>query len=53
MYFLEPLLCTFYLTNTDWSSMAICYVYRDGGAMKTLNYAKKKGLNIIDLLEHK
>lgn len=37
----------------DWSSMAICYVYRDGGAMKTLNYAKKKGLNIIDLLEHK
>ena len=37
----------------DWSSMAICYVYRDGGAMKTLVYAKKKVLTIIDLFEMK
>ena len=33
------------------SSVAICYVYRAGGAQKTLNYAKKKNLKIIDLLK--
>ena len=31
------------------SSVAICYVYRAGGASKTLNYAEKKKLKIIDL----
>ena len=33
------------------SSVAICYVYRSGGASKTLDYAKKKNLKIIDLLQ--
>ena len=33
----------------DRSSVAICYVYRSGGASKTLDYAKKKNLKIIDL----
>ena len=37
----------------DWSSMAICFVYRSGGAANTLDYAKKKNLKIIDLLENK
>ena len=32
----------------DWSSVAICYVYRAGGASKTLEYARKKQLHIID-----
>ena len=35
----------------DRSSVAICYVYRSGGASKTLDYAKKKNLKIIDLLQ--
>ena len=35
----------------DHSSVAICYVYRSGGASKTLDYAKKKNLKIIDLLQ--
>ena len=34
----------------EWSSVAICYVYRSGGASKTLDYAKRKKLKIIDLL---
>ena len=29
--------------------MAICYVYRSGGAEKTLKYAEKQNLTIIDL----
>ena len=33
----------------DWSSVAICYVYRSGGAKKTLDYAKRQNLKIIDL----
>lgn len=33
----------------DHSSVAICYVYRAGGAEKTLKYAKKQNLRIIDL----
>lgn len=33
----------------DHSSVAICYVYRAGGAEKTLKYAKKQKLRIIDL----
>ena len=33
----------------DWSSAAICFVYRSGGAGKTLAYARKQGLRIIDL----
>lgn len=33
----------------DWSSLAICYVFRAGGAQKTLEYAKKQKLRIIDL----
>lgn len=33
----------------DHSSVAICYVYRSGGAEKTLKYAKKQNLKIIDL----
>ncbi len=33
----------------DRSSVAICYVYRSGGASKTLDYAKKQNLKIIDL----
>ena len=32
----------------DWSSVAICYVYRTGGASKTLEYAIRKHLKIID-----
>ena len=31
------------------SSVAICFVYRSGGAEKTLEYAKKQKLKIIDL----
>jgi len=34
----------------DHSSVAICFVYRSGGASKTLDYAKKQKLTIIDLL---
>ncbi|MBQ9679939.1 MAG: DUF1273 family protein [Ruminococcus sp.] len=34
----------------DHSSVAICYVYRAGGASKTLEYARKKQLHIIDCL---
>lgn len=34
----------------SWSSMAISYVYRNGGASKTLNLARKNNLEIIDLL---
>ncbi len=35
----------------EWSSVAICCVYRTGGgAGKTLDYAKKKNLKIIDLI---
>lgn len=33
----------------DRSSVAICYIYRMGSAEKTLEYAKKKNLKIIDL----
>lgn len=33
----------------DHSSVAICYVYRAGGAEKTLKYAKNQNLRIIDL----
>lgn len=33
----------------DHSSVAICFVYRAGGAEKTLEYAKKQNLKIIDL----
>lgn len=33
----------------EWSSVAISYVHRDGGAGKTLDYAKRKNLKIIDL----
>lgn len=34
----------------EWSSVAICCVYRTGGgAGKTLDYAVKKNLKIIDL----
>ena len=33
------------------SCAAICYVYRAGGALKTLDYAKKQSLMIIDLLK--
>lgn len=35
----------------DWSCAAISYVYRSGGAEKTLAYAKRQGLTIYDLLE--
>ena len=35
----------------DRSRVAICYVYRSGGASKTLDYAKKKNLKIIYLLQ--
>ena len=34
----------------SWSRMAISYVYRNGGASKTLNLARKNNLEIIDLL---
>ena len=34
----------------DHANVAICYVYRAGGAMKTLEYAKNNGLKIISLL---
>ena len=33
----------------DHSSVAICFVYRSGGAEKTLEYANKQNLKIIDL----
>ena len=33
----------------DHSSVAICFVYRAGDAEKTLEYAKKQKLKIIDL----
>ena len=35
-----------------WSSVAICFVYRTGGASKTLEYARKKQLHIIDCLNN-
>ena len=35
----------------DHSSAAICFVYRSGGAEKTLEYAKKQNLKIIDLIK--
>ena len=34
----------------DRSSVAICYVYRSGGASKTLDYAKRQRLQLVDLL---
>ena len=34
----------------DWSSVAICYVYRSGGASITLEYAIRKHLKIIDCI---
>ena len=34
----------------SWSSMAISYVYRNGGASRTLDLARKNKLEIIDLL---
>ena len=34
----------------SWSSMAISYVYRNGGASRTLDLARKNNLEIIDLL---
>ena len=33
------------------SSVAICYVYRSGGASRTLDYAIEHGLIIIDLIK--
>ena len=33
------------------SSVAISYVHRSGGASRTLDYAKKNNLKIIDLIE--
>jgi len=33
----------------DWSSAAICFVYRAGGAEKTLEYAKLQKLKLYDL----
>ena len=33
----------------DHSSVAICYVYRAGGAERTMKYAKKQNLKIVDL----
>ena len=38
--------------SVDHSSIAICYVYRAGGASKTLEYARKKQLHIIDCLNN-
>lgn len=35
--------------SVDHSSVAICFVYRSGGAEKTMKYAKKQNLRIIDL----
>ena len=35
----------------EWSSVAISFVYRSGGASRTLDYAKKNNLKIIDLIE--
>ncbi len=35
--------------SADHASVAICYVYRAGGAEKTLEYAKRQRLKIIDL----
>ena len=35
------------------SSVAICYVYRSGGAAKTLDHAKRQKLKIINLLQEK
>lgn len=35
--------------SVDHSSVAICFVYRSGGAEKTMKYAKKQNLKIIDL----
>ena len=32
------------------SSVAICYVYRTGGASRTLEFAKKQNLKIINLV---
>ncbi len=34
----------------SWSSMAISYVYRNGGASRTLDVARKNNLEIVDLL---
>ena len=34
----------------SWSSMAISYVYRNGGASKTLKLAKQNKIEIVDLL---
>ena len=36
----------------DWSCVTICYVYRTGGASKTLEYAFKKRLHIIDCVNN-
>lgn len=35
----------------DWASVAICYVYRTGGASITLEYAIRKHLKIIDCIK--
>ena len=37
--------------TVDHSSVAICYVNRSGGASKTLDYAKRQNLIIIDLIQ--
>ena len=37
--------------SVDHSSVVICYVYREGGASKALDYARKQKLKIIDLLK--
>lgn len=34
----------------EWSSVAICYVYRAGGASRTLEYAQQQHLKIINCL---
>ena len=34
------------------SRMAISYVYRNGGASKTLDLAKANGLEIVDLFSY-
>lgn len=34
----------------DNCDLCICYVYKDGGARKTLNYAEKKGKHIINII---
>ena len=38
--------------SVDHSSVEICFVYRAGGALKTLEYARRKQLHIIDCLNN-